>query len=312
MAEADAGSDEAARPAAGAAPRSSGRAPAGGEQTVFDRDTAVRRSGGEGPVAAYDAAVADGWQAGRGPHGGYLAAMILRALIATVDEPARAPRSLTIHYASAPEPGPVTISTVIERSGRSLSTLSARMEQRGRLVALALAAFSVPWTGPEVDDIPMPSVDPPEPRPAPGSPLSGAPRFTDHLTLQPRMSGVPFGGEGQPMEVGGWIGMSEPRRVDALALAFYADALFPAPFMRLTEPNAAPTIDLTVHFRAGIPPEGRPDPDELCFARIRAGLIQEGFFEEDGIIWGADGTVLAHSRQLALLMPMTPRSTVGS
>ena len=54
--------------------------------------------------------------------------MLLRALIETVAEPARAPRSLTIHYARAPEPGPVSIHTVIERAGRSLSTLSARME----------------------------------------------------------------------------------------------------------------------------------------------------------------------------------------
>lgn len=283
---------------------------AAGGETVFDRDTAVRRSGGEGPLAVYAAEVAEGWRAGRGPHGGYLAAMLLRALIATVDDPVRAPRSLTIHYASAPDPGPVSISTVIERAGRSLSTLSARMEQGGKLVALALAAFSVPWTGPEIDDLPMPDVEPAEPRRPPGSPLSARPQFTDHLTLQPRMRGVPFGGEG-PMEVGGWIGMAEPRRVDALALAFYADALFPAPFMRLTEPNAAPTIDLTVHFRAGLPPEGRPDPEELCLVRIRAGLIREGFFEEDGVIWGADGTVLAHSRQLALLMPMTPAVAGG-
>ena len=47
----------------------------------------------------------------------------------TVDDPQRAPRSLTIHYARAPEPGPVLIRTAIERAGRSLSTLSARMER---------------------------------------------------------------------------------------------------------------------------------------------------------------------------------------
>ncbi len=79
----------------------------------------------------FAAKVSPDWRAGRGPHGGYLAAMLLRALIETVADAARAPRSLTIHYPRAPQPGPVSIHTVIERAGRSLSTLSARMEQDG-------------------------------------------------------------------------------------------------------------------------------------------------------------------------------------
>jgi len=32
-------------------------------------------------------------------------------------------------------------------------------------------------------------------------------------------------------------------------------------------------------------------------------LVHEGFFEEDGVVWAADGTVLAQSRQLAILLP---------
>jgi hypothetical protein len=38
--------------------------------------------------------------------------------------------------------------------------------------------------------------------------------------------------------------------------------------------------------------------------RVRGGLVRDGFFEEDTVIWAADGAVLAHSRQLALLLPM--------
>ena len=101
------------------------------------------RHGGElqessGHTRCFSAAVADGWRAGRGPHGGYLAAMMLRTLEASVEDPARTPRSLTIHFVRAPATGPVTITTVLEREGRSVSTLSARLEQDGRLMALAL------------------------------------------------------------------------------------------------------------------------------------------------------------------------------
>ena len=267
---------------------------------VFDRDTAVKRERGSRSEGLFAAEVSPDWRAGRGPHGGYLSAMLLRALIETVADPARTPRSLTIHFARAPLPGPVSIHTVIERAGRSLSTLSARMEQDGSLVALALAAFSVPWTGPEIVEPPMPEVAPPdETRRAGTLRQAGAPDFTRHLVFQPRMGALPFTGSELPMEIGGWLGLDVARPLEALSLAFFSDALFPPPFIRLTERAVSPTVDLTIHFRSSAP---RTDPHELCLARFRSTVVHEGFFEEDGVIWAPDGTVLAQSRQLALLM----------
>jgi hypothetical protein len=45
------------------------------------------------------------------------------------------------------------------------------------------------------------------------------------------------------------------------------------------------------------------DPQELCLAQMSTRVIHDGFFEEDGVIWAADGTVLAQSRQLAIVLP---------
>jgi acyl-CoA thioesterase len=251
----------------------------------------------------FSAEVSPDWRAGRGPHGGYLAAMLVKALTATVADPARAPRSLTIHYARAPEAGPAQIATVIERGGRSLSTVSARMQQDGKLIALVLAAFSVAWDGPEIADVQIPDVAPAEPAHSTGAFIEqGAPPFTEHIVIQPRLGGVPFAGGEQPMEVTGWLGLREPRAIDAAMLAFLSDALIPAPFMRTAEPVAAPTVDLTVHFRA---PEHQLSPGELCLVRTRTSVIHDGFFEEDGWIWAADGTLLAQSRQLAILLPFS-------
>jgi len=105
------------------------------------------------------------------------------------------------------------------------------------------------------------------------------------------------------MEFTAWLGLADPRPVDALSLAFYADALLPAVFMRLTEPSVVPTVDLTVHFRTSMPRSRDPDPGELCLANMRTRVIHDGFFEEDGVIWAADGTVLAQSRQLGIVLP---------
>lgn len=273
----------------------------------FDRDTAVRELGREGAEVELAAEVSPDWRAGRGPHGGYIAAILLRALIVAVDDPARAPRSLTIHYARAPEPGPVRILATLERTGRSLSTLSARMEQEGKTLALALAAFSVPWSAPEILELPMPEVAPPDP---PGTEhrllFEGAPPFTRQISIQPRIGAVPFTGSDRAMEVGSWLGLAEPRAIDAISLAFFSDALFSPPFIRLTEPATTPTVDLTVHFRKPLAPTvgDAPTAPELCFARFRTGLVQDGFFEEDGVIWAPDGSVLAQSRQLGIVMAL--------
>jgi acyl-CoA thioesterase len=300
---------------AGAGPDAAGGpGEADGAPGAFDRDTAVRelgRSENGGIVRAeFTAKVSADWRAGRGPHGGYLAAMLLRALVETVADATRSPRSLTIHYARAPQPGPVTIAATIERAGRSLSTLSARIEQDGKPIALALGAFSVSWSAQEIAELPLPDVAPQDPERRSGTPFfKGAPPFTKHIVIQPRIGAMPFTGSDAPMEIGSWLGLAEPRPIDALSLAFFSDALFSPPFIRLTEPSTTPTVDLTIHFRQALPAATETEPteglrNELCFARFRSGLVHEGFFEEDGVIWAADGSVLAQSRQLGIVMPL--------
>jgi acyl-CoA thioesterase len=284
-----------------------------GKLTKFDRDTAVWREAGserpsQGDPIVFGAQVAADWRAGRGPHGGYLAAMLLRSLIASVPDAAREPRSLTIHYARAPEPGPVQITTTIEREGRSLSTLSARMHQGEELIALVLAAFSVTWTGPEISEVQMPQVEPADPSREGLKLIEHGPEFARQIVLQPRLEGRPLSGEERPMAIRGWIGLAEPRPIDALSLAFFSDALVPAPYMRMREWSAVPTVDLTVHFRARMRPDPGADPRELCLAQTTSELVHDGFFVEDGLIWAADGTLLAHSRQLAIVVPFRTNS----
>jgi len=47
---------------------------------------------------------------------------------------------------------------------------------------------------------------------------------------------------------------------------------------------------------------GAEDPGEPLAARFGTRLVHDGFWEEDGELWSADGRLLAHSRQLALLV----------
>jgi acyl-CoA thioesterase len=264
--------------------------------TEFDRATAVAPLGD----GAWAGAIDEGWFAGRGPNGGYLAAIVLRAMVAALDDPGREPRSLTCHYLRPPAAGPVRIDVAVERSGRATSTLTARLTQDGRQCVLAVAAFGVEVPAPAAYATAPPAVPAPEdvaPVDNSSSGLSIVSRFEARPAVGERM----FAGAGEAV-TGGWLRFADERDTDAIALAMFADAWWPAPWVRLREPVAAPTIDLTVHFRAPRAADALA-PGEPVLAVFRSTTAAEGFFEEDGELWTRDGVLLAQSRQLALLSP---------
>ena len=67
------------------------------------------------------------------------------------------------------------------------------------------------------------------------------------------------------------MGLREERPVDALTVAVLADAWYPAPWPRLRELAPAPTVEMTVHFRAPL-----PLPDTLLLGRFRRGWFATG------------------------------------
>jgi len=82
--------------------------------------------------------------------------------VTVVADEERALRSLTVHYLRPPVEGPVAVRATIERQGRSMTTLSVRMEQGDRAIALALASCSARRDAASWDDAPAPAVPPPE------------------------------------------------------------------------------------------------------------------------------------------------------
>jgi acyl-CoA thioesterase len=260
---------------------------------AFDQDTALTPAGD----GTWEGAIADGWATPRGPLGGYVMALMLRAFDLAVADPARSARSATMHFLRVPEVGPVTVSATVERAGRSLSTLSGRMEQGGRPIGLAVGAYSTPWESPLLGDEAMPAVEPPAGRgPIEDLGRGAPPSFTRLLSMQQRFGDGPFTGSDRG-ETGGWLGLREERPVDALTIAVLADAWFPAPWPRLKALAPAPTIDLTIHFRVPL-----PLPDSLLLGRFQNRVVRDGFFDEDGELWAPDGTLVAQSRQLGLLL----------
>jgi acyl-CoA thioesterase len=273
------------------------------EPTRFATDTGVQRVDG----GRYRARMDPSWWIVNGPNGGYVAAVVLRAIVAEVDDPSRRPRSVTLQYLRAPVEGPVEVLVEVERSGRTVTNVSARMVQGGRTVVLALAALAVDRDAPvSFDEGPgLPTMPDGSPVPMPEQvPLIDVDADRDvpmrqHWELRWVLGDRPFHpdpGRERRARSGGWLRPAEPEPIDEIVLVAMADAWVPPVFSRVDTPMAVPTIDLTVHFR------GRPaDPFDPLLVVFDSPLAQDGYMVEHGRVLDRTGRLIAESRQLAVL-----------
>lgn len=259
----------------------------------FDADTALV----ETAEGRWRGSVSERWFAGRGANGGLVAAQAVRAMRELVDDRERLPLSLTLHFLRAPAAGSIEITGRVERVGRSTTAISLRFEQDGRTVALGLGVLAV-WRVQARDhsSLVAPRVRKPaeiEPLPALSASLGlELPAFVENYDWRLESEA----GAAGEVRTGGWIRTRDPRPIDHISLAAFADAFPPAVFALLGGRGAAaPTIDLTLHFRAPVSGEG------WVLGAFRTGRVAGGYFEEDGELWGEDGRLLVQSRQLAIL-----------
>jgi hypothetical protein len=256
-----------------------------GEVHPFDADTGLAPAGPE----RWQAWAPERWFVGRGPNGGFLAALAARAAEAAAGRPLRA---LSLHFLAAPAVGPLDVRATVERAGRSYSVVSLRIAQDRRPVTLGLATLGeLPAEGAAWAVGGMPAARPlAESEPIPAD-FPNAPAFLQNYELRPALEGE--------AETGGWLRTTVPRALDAPLLVAMADAWPPAAFTVLGRFVAAPTLDLTIHIRRPLPPAGLA-PEDHVLGRFASRLSVAGVWEEDGELWAPDGALLAQSRQLAL------------
>jgi acyl-CoA thioesterase len=259
----------------------------------FDADTALQPTA-EGRWRGW---VPDHWFVGRGPNGGFLAAVAARAAEAAAGRPLR---SLSLHFLAAPAVGPLDVSATTVREGRSYSAASVRIEQGGQAMTLALATLgALPDNGAEWDAGTMPAPIPLADTERVPLEQAGIPAFMRNYDMRWAL-GTQLGGAAAVPETGGWIRTTEPRALDAPLVAAMTDAWAPAAFVALGRFAAAPTLDLTIHIRRPLPPADMA-PEDHVLGRFSSRLSVAGVWEEDGELWTPDGELIAQSRQLALV-----------
>ncbi|MFE6224297.1 MULTISPECIES: thioesterase family protein [unclassified Streptomyces] len=273
-------------------------APATEARSEFDRDTAVtlREPG------VYDAELSAGWTIIHAVNGGYLLALLGRALGDHLPHPD--PFTITAHYLTPSAPGPAVIRTETVRTGRTLSTGTASLYQYaedGTEVERIRVLASYGDLGALPDDV-RTSATPPAFAPveqcfsaadSPAPPIPGSSAITDRLDLRldPACVGWALGAPSGKGEMRAWFGLADGREPDPLSLLLAVDALPPTSF-ELGLKGWTPTVELTVHVRC------RPAPGPLRVA-ITTRNLAGGFLEEDAEVWDSAGRLVAQSRQLA-------------
>lgn len=257
----------------------------------FDLDTRVDAVKEDG----FSATLTDRWNAlGGGPNGGYMLAVCVQALHRVMPYP-----DLLVvsgYFLRPGTPGPAEVRTEVVRAGRRVATGEARLLQDDKEIVLAVATYTEleRATGRTLVLNEPPDLPPPEEC---VDALGGTslPGLTIIDRIEYRMAEVPGWLQGRP---GGnpslefWMRFKEGREVDLLSLPMLVDAAAPA-VLEIGEIGSS-TMELTVHLRA------RPAPGWLA-CRVTTRHVIGGYHEEDFEIWDTEGTLVAQSRQLALL-----------
>ncbi|MFE2285630.1 thioesterase family protein [Streptomyces sp. NPDC059443] len=274
----------------------------------FDRDTAVTARAGDPGV--YDADLSAGWTIITAVNGGYLLALVGRALSAALPHPD--PFTVSAYYLTSSVPGPAVIRTEVARVGNSLSTGQASLFQydesgaeveRLRVVASygdlselpdAVHTTARPPVMPAYEDCLGPEAGP--------APIPGSSAIVDRLRLRldPATAGWAVGQPSGKGEMRSWFELADGRDADPLSLLLAVDALPPTVF-DLGLVGWAPTVELTAHVRA------RPAPGPVRVS-ITTRNLAGGFLEEDAEVWDSADRLVAQSRQLARVPRVAPQS----
>lgn len=263
----------------------------------FDRDTTVTRR----EPGVYDIDLSAGWTIFNALNGGYLLAVMGRALSDALPHPD--PFTISAYYLTASQPGPAVIRTEAVRTGRGLSTGQASLlqcDEHGNEVERIRVLASYGDLGTLPDDVrttAKPPAFPPQDQcfgaedgPAPDDADSP---IVDRLMLKidPATLGWALGAPSGKGEMRAWFGLADGRDADPLALLLAVDALPPTAF-EIGITGWVPTVELTAHVRQ------RPAPGPLRVS-ITTRNLAGGFLEEDAEVWDSEDRLVAQSRQLA-------------
>jgi acyl-CoA thioesterase len=249
-----------------------------------------------GPDGLWLAEVDESWGQGRALFGGIQAALVVQACETQLGAEERQLRTLAMSFCRAAQPGRLEVEARLERAGRYISHLSARLSQDGEVVATALATFARDRNDPLVFEERL-ALDLPEPE-ALSRPRSHPflPTFLQHFDIRFVPGFSPYAG-GQVAEAKGWLRFAEPITIDGKALAALLDVWPPAVLTTLAPPRSSASVDLRYDIVTPMPIVDAGPEDFLAFdCRVLDWRAGQGI--DEGELRTRDGRLIARIRQL--------------
>ncbi len=241
----------------------------------------------------WSASIPDGWDIFGKANGGVLMTVGARAMAAAADRPD--PLTITAHYLSPGVAGPLSVATEVVKSGRRLSTVSARVSQGDRAAVQLVGAFGDLTTmeGPGLITGVRPLFPPPDVCLSTGATFTPALMSKIDVRLVPDDTGF---GRNEPhgaATMRGWFRLLDSEPIDVFTLLLGVDCYPPTIFNTGLAAGWTPTVELTAHIR-------RRPVGEWLQCQFTSRYIFGGFLEEEAEVWDESGLV-AQARQLALV-----------
>ena len=243
--------------------------------------------------------IPEGWGQGRAAFGGLVAAMAWEHLAQNLTDPGPV-RSLAVSFVAPGEAGEARFEHELLRQGKSATQATARLIQGNQVRTMMLASFGraresaiaiTPQPAPEApapdDCLPFPFIE------------GVTPDFTRHFEFRWSTSDLPMTGSGNG-EIGGWVRLraqQQPAPSVAWLLAL-VDAWPPAVLPMFRKP--APISSLSWYLELVNPP-GRPAPEGWWRYHAWTDAAADGYAFARAGLWGADGELVAISRQTVAL-----------
>lgn len=238
------------------------------------------------------------WYQGAGSFGGLTAAVVLRAMSTLAGRPAR---TLHIQFCAPLPAGIHRIETQIERKGTSMSFLSARVLNEGRVCATALGSFGEDRSRDldfiDLPPLPVPVLEDPERQlmsdPLPSPPF---PAFLRHFRMAFSSGNLPYSGAAEA-HVGVWVRPRVAEPLDAPLAAALLDAPPPALLAKAAPRRAMSSISITYHFVAPLPDDSL-HPEQPMFVDVRGRVANGGYADQEGLLYAPSGRCYAIARQM--------------
>lgn len=259
----------------------------------YDTAVAVERCGGD----RWRGEVVAGWEVGTVTNGGYVMGIAVEAALDALELPD--PLTLTCHFLTPSELGPIEITVERVRRGRRHGTAVVRLQQNDRDVLRLLATCTDLGraSGPTRVMISPPEL--PDRSTCPtleeiGGFISRPISEKISMRFHPAHVGFLTGNPNGHAKIAGWARFSDGREPDVRALPVFSDCFPPSTVNLDLDIDRAPTLELTVQVRA------RPASGWLR-GTFRTEAVAGSYVVEDGELWDERGVLVAQSRQLALV-----------